>query len=261
MEEQNIPQNTPDVNQNPGHYREPISKTDAMVGVFTEPGNTYESIAAVKGNYWVLPIVIAIVVGIIAVFIGQMDPQLFGDMMSKQRKKMEEKFQEQVKEGSMTQEQAQQSMEQSAKFMDPNGVFFKLIAFGGSIIGTFMIFIILSLLYLLGLKIFKAQFEFTNILNVVGLAMLISAIGGLIAIVLSVIMGQLTGVGLGLILKEEAVGEKMYALITKLDVFTIWFYAVISIGLSKIARIPMAKSVSLVFGIWIIYILVTTFVF
>jgi len=145
--------------------------------------------------------------------------------------------------------------------MDPNGLLFKAIAFGGSIIGQFMILILLSLVYLLGLKIFKAQFEFINILNVVGLAMLISAIGGLVAIVLSVIMGHLTSVGLGLFLTEEAAGEKMYGLLTKLDVFTIWFYTVISIGLSKIARIPMSKSITLVFGVWIIYVVVTTFVF
>jgi len=257
MEDQNIPNES----GMPEHSIEPISKTDAMVGVFTEPGNTFANIAAVKGNYWLMPIIISVVIGIIAVFIGQMDPQLFGDMMSKQRKKMVEKMDEQVKEGKMTQEQAQQSIEQSEKFMNPEGIFFKLIAFGGSIIGTFMILIVLSLLYLLGLKIFKAQFDFINILNVVGLAMLISAIGGLIAIVLSILVGHLTGVGLGLILKEESVGEKMYGLITKLDVFTIWFYTVISIGLSKVARVPMAKSATLVFGIWVVYILITTFVF
>ena len=39
----------------------------------------------------------------------------------------------------------------------------------------------------------------------------------------------------------------MYSLISKIDIFYIWFYVVIAIGLSKIARIKMLKSVIVVF--------------
>ena len=80
MEEENL-QNQNDM-QAP--ETEPISKTDAMVGVFTEPGNTFESIAATKGNYWLFPILVCLVLGLIASVIVQSDPQLLGGMMDKQ---------------------------------------------------------------------------------------------------------------------------------------------------------------------------------
>jgi len=258
MEEENL-QNQSDM-QLP--EVEPISKTDAMVGVFTEPGNTYEAIAQTKGvYYWVFPILICIVLGLISAFIGQSDKQLFGDMMDKQKKKMHEKMDEQVKAGKMTQEQAQQQIEATEKFMDPNGIFFKIMAYVGASVGIAIMFILVSLLYFIGLKIFKSQAGFADAMNVVGLAMLISSIGGLLAMVLSVVMGHFTSVGLGLILKEENVGEKVYKLATSLDVFTIWEHVIYAIGLSKVGRISMGQSYGLVFGIWFIWMAVSIFVF
>ena len=241
---------------------EPISKTDAIVGVFTEPGNTYEAIAQTKDTYyWLYPILICVVLGLISAFIGQSDKQLFSDMMDKQKKKMHEKMDEQVKAGKLTQEQAQKQIEQSEKFMDPNGIFFKLMAYVGASIGIIIFFILVSLLYFVGLKIFKSPAGFGDAMNVVGLGMLISSIGGLLAMVLSVVMGHFVSVGAGLVLKEEAVGEKMYKLATSLDVFAIWEHVIFAIGLSKIGRISMGQSYGLVFGLWILWIGISTFVF
>lgn len=258
MEEENL-QNQNDINI---PETEPISKTDAMVGVFTEPGNTYSEIAKTKDvYYWLYPILICIVLGLISAFIGQSDQQLFGDMMNKQKKKMREKMDEQVKAGKMSQEEAQKQIEASEKFMDPNGIFFKLMAYVGASIGVCIIFILVSLLYFLGLKIFKSPAGFGDAMNVVGLAMLISSIGGLLAMVLSVVMGRFVSIGAGLFLREENVGEKMYKVATTFDIFAIWEHVVFAIGLSKVGRISMAQSYSLVFGIWAIWIIVSTFVF
>jgi len=241
---------------------EPISKTDAIVGVFTEPGNTFEAIGQTKEvYYWIYPLIICVVLGLISSFIGQSDAQLFSDMMSKQKKKMREKMDEQVKAGKMSQEDAQKSIEQSEKMMDPNGTFFKLIAYAGASFGVLIMFVLVTLLYFVGLKIFKSPAGFGDAMNVVGLGLLISSIGGLLAIVLSVVMGHFTSVGLGLILKEENVGEKMYKLATSFDVFAIWEHIIFAIGLSKVGRISAGQSYGLVFGLWIIWIAVSVFVF
>lgn len=240
---------------------EPISKTDALVGVFTEPGKTFEAIGQSKGNYWLMPILICVVLGLLSSIIAQMDPQLLGAMMDKQKTKMREKLEQEVKEGKMTQEQAQQTMEQSTKFMDPNSGLFKLMAYAGSTFGIFIIFLLISLLYFVGLKIFKSQAGFIEAMNVVSLGMIISSIGGLIAIVLSVVMGHLVSVGAGLFLTEQSAGEKAYKVATSLDVFAIWEHIVYAIGLSKVGRIPTGASYGLVFGLWIIWILVSAFVF
>lgn len=254
-EEKNLPQ-SPEL-QTSGQY-EQLSNADAMSGIFTEPGETYETIANTpKKNYWIFPVLISVVIGLISTFLFMQDAELVSKTMEKQKEKMREKFQESVKQGKMTQEDSEKAMES----MNPKGMMFKVFGFGGAIIGPFVILLLLSVFYLIALKIMKAQFDFMNILNVVGLAMLISGIGNIIAVVISILKGNLTSVGPGLLFSEESAGQKVYAMLTKIDLFSIWFYAVIAIGLSKIARVSIAKTASVVFGLWIVYILVSSFLF
>lgn len=254
-EEKNLPQ-SPEL-QTSGQY-EQLSNADAMSGIFTEPGETYETIANTpKKNYWIFPVLISVVIGLISTFLFMQDAELVSKTMEKQKEKMREKFQESVKQGKMTQEDSEKAMES----MNPKGMMFKVFGFGGAIIGPFVILLLLSVFYLIALKIMKAQFDFMNILNVVGLAMLISGIGSIIAVVISILKGNLTSVGPGLLFSEESAGQKVYTMLTKIDLFSIWFYAVIAIGLSKIARVSIAKTAAVVFGLWIVYILVSSFLF
>jgi len=256
MSEENY--TNPEQSLEPQEPFEELSKGDAMAGVFTAPGETFETIAATpKKNYWIIPILITIVVGIISTFLFMQDAELVSSTMEKQKTKMAEQFEKNVKEGKMTQEDADKAMES----MNPSGTFFKLIGYGGSVIGPFIILFILSLLYLIMLKIFKAEFEFVNVLNVVGLAMLITAVGSLISIVISVLKGEMSSVGLGLVLSQDTVGEKVHTLLTKLDVFSIWFYVVVAIGLSKIAKVDMIRSSSIVFGLFLLYAIATSLIF
>jgi len=251
-------QNTTPTEQEPASQYEELSNTDAMSGVITAPGETYETIANTpKKNYWLLPVIIFIIVNLVATFLFMSDKELVNKSMDKQKEAMREQFDKNVKEGKMTQGDANKAMES----MNPAGIFFKAITFGGAVIGPFIMLLLLSVVYLLGLKIMKAQFDFTNVLNVVGLAILIVAIGNLISIVISILKGDMSSVGLGLLFSEESVGKKIYALLTKLDIFSIWFSVIVAIGLSKIARIDMIKSASLVFGVFIIYAVVTSILF
>ena len=237
---------------------EQLSKADAMSGVITEPGETFETIAgSPKNNYWLYPVLIAVVLSILSSFLFMRDPELARNTMDKQKAKMSERFEKDIKDGKMKQEEADNAMES----MNPNSTFFKIMGYVGAIVGPFLILFILSIVYLIILKIMKSDVEFINIMNVVGLAMLISAAGGILAIVISILKGNMMGVGLGIFLSEETVGEKGFTFLNKLDVFTIWFYVVIAIGISKVARISMVKSATIVFGLFIIYAVVTSLVF
>ena len=79
--------------------------------------------------------------------------------------------------------------------------------------------------------------------------------------VISIVKGDVTNVGLGLLVNEESVGPKVYSLLSKIDLFSIWFYIVISFGLSKIAKVDMIKSVSIVFGVLLLYVIVSSLIF
>ncbi|MBK7158180.1 MAG: YIP1 family protein [Ignavibacteria bacterium] len=256
MDEEKNLQQSPEL-QTSGQF-EQLSNADAMSGIFTAPGETFETIANTpKKNYWILPVLVAVVIGLISTFLFMQDAELTSKTMEKQKEKMREKFQESVQQGKMTQEDSDKALES----MNPSGMMFKVFGFGGAIVGPFIILLLLSVFYLIALKIMKGQFDFTNILNVVGLAMLIGSIGSLIAVVISVLKGNMVTIGPSLLFSEESVGQKIYTLLTKIDLFSIWFYAVIAIGLSKVGRVSIAKSSAIVFGLWIVYILVSSFVF
>jgi len=239
-----------------------LSQMDAISGIFTEPGNTFETMTKFpKRNFWLLPLIILVITSVVSSFLFFSDTELVSKMMDKQKTKMREKMQESVKSGKMTQEQANDAIEKAEKFMDPSGLFFKITGFAGAVVSPFIMLFLLSVIYMLFLKTMKANFDFTNLLNVVGLSMMISAVGSILGIVISIIMGELTSIGLALIFKPEVVGETLHSLFMKLDVFSLWFYVLVSIGLVKVAKIKPVMSYSVVFGLWVLWLVITTFVF
>ncbi len=247
---QNIPEQEP---------LEQLSVSDALTGVFTSPGETFETIVKTpKKTYWVIPVIISIVVGIVLTFLFFRDEQLLSGIMDKQKAALEQRMEEQVKSGKMSKEQAKVAIEQAEKFMDPKGVFFQVIGYGGAIVAPFLILFVLSLVYLIVLKIMKADFEFTNLLNVVGLSLMVTIVGGIVGLVLSIIIGEMSTLSLGLVLKDSVVGFKLHELLNKIDVFTVWFYFLVAVGLSKVSRITSGKAYGIVYGIWALWLIVTT---
>jgi hypothetical protein len=240
--------------------QEELSKSEALTGIFTEPGSTFEAINKVSKNYWLLPLIITIVLGLISSFLFLSDKELTEKVVEKQLAKVREKMEENVKSGKMTQEQSTEAIEKTEKFMN-QGIFFKIIGYLGGVVFSIVLLFGLSLVYFIFLKILKAEFSYMNLLNVIGLAMIIHGIGGLIHTVISIITGDLTSVSLGMLLSESSVGGALHAFLLKLDVFAIWFFILISIGLVKIGKIKSAISYTVVFGIWLLFYIVTIFVF
>lgn len=239
----------------PEEQYEELSKSEAMGGVFTSPGETFEIIGntPVK-NYWLIPVLVSIILGLIATFLFMGDAELAAKTMEKQRQKIREQMEEKVKAGAMTKEEADNALAKAESFTNTGSPFFKIIGFAGALVGPFLILFILSIVYLVILKIMKSQIEFTNVLNVVGLAMLITALGNLLGMVISIIKGDVSSIGLALVLNESSLGAKAYSLVSKLDVFNIWFYIVIGIGLSKVAKIDPAKSIIIAFIPFVLYV-------
>ena len=240
---------------------EPISKSDAMAGVFTEPGDTFEQIArGPKENYWIIPTLIFIAASVIATFIFFSDSELVSKVMSDRLAETEASMEEKVRDGSMSREDADNAIEQTKVFLDPTSTMSKIIGFSMGIILPFITLFVLAGVYMLGLKIMKSGVEFYNVLNVVGLGFLITAIGTIIGTVISVLMGDFKTLGLSLLASSDSVGSELYSFMTAIDAFAIWYYAVVSIGLSKVGKIKPAMAFGLVFGLWLLWHLLTSFV-
>lgn len=232
---------------------EPLTQAEAMSGVITDPFNTFNTIAkSGKKNYWLLPTIILVIVSVIASFIFLSDAELVGKVMDKQYKKVEQKMEENVKSGKMSKEDANIALEKTKSFMNPKSAFFMITSYGGPLIGVFFRLFFTGLLLMFLLKILKGDYTFENILNVVGLALLISSVGKILEIVLSVVMGDMVNISLGLIFKEESAGSFFYNFLSFFDVFTIWFYIVVSIGIAKIGKVKTLSVVIPVFAFMII---------
>lgn len=238
---------------------EQLSISDAITGVLIGPSETFETLVNTKRkNYWIIPVLLSIVIGVVVTFIFFRDAQLMSGLMDKQKTQLEQRMDEQVKSGKMSPEQSKQAIEQAEKFMDPKSTFFQIMGYGGVVLVPFLMLFVLSLVYLLLLKVLKADVDFGNLLNVVGLPLIITIIGSIISLVLSIVMGTISTLSPALILNEGMVGEKLAEFFTKIDLISIWYYFVVAVGLSKAAKISSGKSYGIVYGVWVFWIVVTS---
>ena len=256
-ENQQIQQESPEAAQE--EKMPDISLGDAMAGVFSSPGETFTEVKrSSKKNYWLVPLLIVIVISIISSFLVMRDEELSSAIMDKQKTAMKEKMDEAVKEGKMTREQADQQMEQSAKFM--SGSMMMVFAMVGSFFGILLIFFLKALLYWGGMKIFKGTASFSDILNVIGLTGIITAIQLVIGTVLAILTGKImVNIGPVLLFSEEAVGKNIHTLLANFDLINIWALIVTGIGLAKVSNVKTSASMIFVFGLWIVWVLLTSF--
>lgn len=238
---------------------ENITLGDAMAGIFSEPGETFEAVKnSTKKNYWLIPLLIVIVVTILATFLVMRDEELSASINEKQSKAMEEQFDKAVKEGKMTREDANKQIEQSKKFM--SGPMMLVIGTGFSLIMVLVFFFFKSLLYWAGLKPFKSIALYTDVMNVVGLAGLITAIQTVVNTVIAVVTGKLmANIGPSLFLSEASMGKQMYALFAHMDVLNFWYLIILGIGLARVSNVKSSITFSLVLILWIIWVMLTTF--
>ena len=153
MEDNNT--NIPEEQSDAPEVHEDISVTDAMTGVFSSPGETFEEVKlSSKKNYWLLPMIILIVISVASSFLLFNDDELSSQIRDKQKKAMVENMEKKVKEGSMSKEEMNDRIEKSEKFMNKSGPFFYVSITLFPAIGIFVVFLLRGLIFWGGTKIF-----------------------------------------------------------------------------------------------------------
>lgn len=237
-----------------------LSLIDAISGTFTSPGYTFETIESTpKKNYWLISIIICVVFGLISSFIFLNDTELVDKVMDKQKQKIYKAMDENVKSGKMSKEESDKAVEQAEKFMNPKGLFFQISAYGGSVVVPFITMLIYSLIAVIIIKILKGGFLYLNILNVISLAMIISAVGDIINNFISVMLGDLSSVSLALALRSFEIPDNINIALTSLNVFKIWSLAVMSIGIAKAGKVKTIPVMVIIFVVVILYTIITSF--
>lgn len=229
-----------------------------LTGVLLSPGETFADIN--RKPTWIAPIVIAILTVLASTlfFEWRVHPDWDSIMRNQMKKRMEKSNQ------SLTEEQMQQQVE----FAKSIAKFSPIIA----VVFTPIIYVILAGIFALGLMFIQAKTTFKKILSVVAWS---SAATGIVATVVtmaslmvrdeeslrSIDPTQSAGIvpsNLAAFLPSDT-SAVIKAVAGSLDIFTIWFLILLTIGFASIAgsrKITTGKTATVVFGFWAVYVLV-----
>ena len=233
----------------------PLSVTDKFIGILTEPASTFENLrqAGMRASDWLVPVLILTIVIAAATYIQMTDPA----MKEQLRQKTEQQFDEQVASGKMTPQQK----EQAISMMEKMGSLQAIFAVGGVIIFVPVVLLLMALIYWLILKFgFKGSAAYSMIFAAAALTTYIGAIDQIVILLISIVTKNFYATfSLGFFMAPNLTSPA-YKLISALDPISIWSSYVMALGFSKVSGVSKGKTLTLVFGLWIAWVLVGAFV-
>ena len=236
---------------------EELSHSDKMVGIFTEPAKTFERMSKFPPRTmdWFTPMLILLVLVFIAQILMMTNKEIYYQIKQKQMARIEKNLNEMVKKGQLTQDQMNSQMNKiQDRFDQPPSVLQMVLQGVGILIFGFIIFFIITGIYFLFSKfVFKGDGSYQSALVASGMVAYIGMIQIILTTILAFVMGKM--------LNDFSAASFMNAdkttlsgfLLAKLDVFSIWSYSILSIGLAKMFKASSTlKYFLLVFGVWIL---------
>jgi Yip1-like protein len=227
-----------------------MSLAARLMNVFATPGDVFEEVknSAPSTANWLVPAILFAIIGAISAIIIFSQPAIVQQIHEQQTKALDD----QVKAGKMTQAQADQAMEVVDKIFGPKTL--KIIVGAGAVIAGFArVFWWALVLWLMGLLFLKAKFNFLKAAEVAGLTTMISVLGVIVTILLTVNFGRLVATpSLALTISNFDIKNKTHLLSGAANVFYFWQIGVMSSGLARLSGAPFAKALLLVAGYWVL---------
>jgi hypothetical protein len=235
---------------------EPPAKSflQRFIGVFVSPSDTFADI--VRKPDWVAPLVVLVIVTV----------AMMETMLAKiGAAAIVRNSIAQSKQGAqMSPDQIQQAVERSA------GITATIMHVTGVVVVPIVLLIIAGIGMLIVSGIFGGSVKFKTAFSVTAYANLVTILGALMAIAL-MLFGDPerfnpqnpVPANLGFFLDAQSTSKPLMALANSLDVFTLWFMALLGIGFAKAGsseadrRSLKPMSVFLAFfGLWVIWVLI-----
>lgn len=237
-----------------------LSLFDTITGVFISPSQTFETLKGMnKKQLWFIPFVFIIILGILSTYLFNNDNELTSESKTMQKEylqKMISNIEKKEKSNEIPSEQAAKIKEDLQKNIDNATGETGYIAIH---IANIIYILFLSLVIFILMKILKGQITYINIINTIVLSMLILALGDLINIAVSILLGFNTNVGLNIFLKPPLVPLYTSVFFGAIDLFDVWFLIVLSIGVSKLANVKIQPVIITLFVVRIIIALILSF--
>jgi len=239
---------------------EELNHTDKLVGVITEPANTFSEMSKfpAKTVDWIVPLLIFILFVSLSTIIMQTNPIIKRTMIDKQMEAIEKNMDEAVKTGRMTQEQVDSQMESIRERIVGGGMIMLIPQVVGIFIVTFIIFFAVSG-YFFALSKFglKGEGTYKDGMVAYGLPLYIAAIQVIINLILAMLMDKMvTDTSIATLMDSDKTQLAGF-LLSKVDPLSIWFYAVVGIGFAKMFKSDnIGKYVGMVIASWLIFSLI-----
>lgn len=233
-----------------------LSHTDKLVGIFSEPVKTFAKVAQFPSKTidWILPIFVVIVLIIVSQFVMLSNPEIRRQQNEKMLQRVEQQFDEAVKKGQMTKEQAQTQLDAMQENMGQTNIFQTIgILVGVPIFMFIVFFVVTGFFYFIVKYLLRSEINYQGVMVSYGLSLYISAIETIVMTIAALAMSKfLSGISVADLIGMEKTTVAGFFL-GKLNVFSIWFYIVFSIGLAKFSKSDdIKKYIIVVIATWLV---------
>jgi hypothetical protein len=227
-----------------------------MFNVLAAPGEVFAEIKErpVAHSNWLIPAVTWMILAITSVWILFSQDWAMREMRVMQQKAMDAKFEEAVRNGKMKQSDADNARKAAEGFMDKMGpMMMKIGAVVASFIGAFVTpFFWGLIIWLVGVKIFKADFEYMKAVEAAGIGVLIYALAGVVTVLLDFVLGHFTSISPAAFLPEFDVSKKTTIALAAINPLYLWYAAVLASATAVLSNVSWAKAAAYIFGFWIV---------
>jgi hypothetical protein len=159
---------------------------------------------------------------------------------------------QQVNAGKLTRADADKAQAATRLFTDP-ATLKTLGTLAAVLIGVVRVFWWAFILWLLGRLFLKVRFGYLKALEVAGLALMISVLGGIVMLLLTVNLTKIFAApGWTLAVADFDAARKSRLLLGAANLFSFWLVGVLSVGLAKLAGVPFLRAAWFVFAVWVI---------
>ena len=208
---------------------------ERLIGVFVSPAPTMQDIAARPS--WVLPLIVVTLIGSVGAFF------LKDAILQTQLEAMEKR--------NMTAEQIEQARPTMEKVMNITVPLVPLIT------TPLFYLIIAGLLMFVGNVILGGEAKFSQLFAITCWSGLISVLGSIINIpIMAQKMVMESATSLSSLLPSEENQTLLYHLFSQIDLFWIWWVAVIGFGVAAVYKFSTRKAMTTVFTMWVIYVVI-----
>ena len=226
----------------------PTSLFARLTNLFVAPGEVFDEIKASKRTpaNWIVPLVISVIASVIYTLVVFSQPAVIQRMQEAQGKK----FEELVATGKMTQQKADQAVAAVEKIMSPG--FLKILGCLSSVlINAALLFFTALIFWAVGSRALQADFHYLKAVEAVGISNMINVVGTIVAMLLAVIYGDMSMTpGPALLIKPFDAANKVHLMLSALNLFSLWYVGVLSLGLARMTGADFSKTAGWLFGIW-----------